>query len=76
MRMERCGEVRWRRDTVLGCRCSPSAMMVYHGGDGLCVGGSDINPARPGALDANGGMAFSVCVKHVAPAYTPASPCS
>jgi hypothetical protein len=51
-------------------------MTVYHGGTGLLDAGSETNPANPGVLDANGGMALSVCVKHVAPARRPASPSS
>lgn len=59
---------------MAGWRCSPSGMMVYHGASGLWVGGSDIRPARPGMREANGGMAFSVWVRQVAPASRPARP--
>lgn len=35
-----------------------------------------IRPARPGSRDENGGMAFRVWVRHVAPARRPDSPSS
>lgn len=59
---------------MAGWRCSPSGMSVYQGASGLCVEGRDVRPARPGMRDANGGMAFSVWVRHVAPASRPARP--
>lgn len=49
-------------------------MMVYHGAGGLCVEGSEIMPARPGIRDAKGGIAFKVCVRHVAPDSRPMRP--
>jgi hypothetical protein len=42
----------------------------------LCVAGSETNPASPGALELNTGIAFNVCVKQLAPALNPASPSS
>lgn len=35
-----------------------------------------MSPARPGAREARGGIAFNVCVNPVAPALKPARPCS
>jgi hypothetical protein len=42
----------------------------------LCAVGRESSPARPGARDVKAGMAFSVCVRHVAPASRPRSPSS
>lgn len=51
-------------------------MIVYHGGEIFPASGSDINPASPGALDAQAGIAFRVCVKPLAPALSPVNPSS
>ena len=76
MIIERLGFDRWSRETVLGWRCSPSAMMVYHGGVTLPVSGNETKPASPGALEDQLGIAFKVWVKALAPAPSPLSPSS
>lgn len=76
IRIDRFGLERWSKETVFGCRCSPSAIMVYHGGVTFPTSGSETRPANPGALDVQAGMAFKVCVSPLAPAFSPVSPCS
>lgn len=51
-------------------------MIVYHGGAILPVSGKETKPAKPGALEAQLGIAFKVCVNPLAPALRPAKPCS
>jgi hypothetical protein len=59
---------------VRGCRCSPSGMRVKYGGAGSWNVGSEIKPASPGSRLEKGGIAFSVCVRHVAPVVRPDRP--